>query len=219
MMDFLKKVISYLRDSSRVLLEAAAANEKKRYIISTEEWANIKDWYYDKENKEDYLMTLDENLDSYTLVRLTKGVIELRVWEVTRLDILMKNIWNLMITPVPRIIRFFTAFFLAVLVWPVVVPISFITHQELTESAKQLATNLTSVIFLVFLLCNLIFLIFKTVDAFISKYRAFFKKQETFIMDTLIFNLGLLALFSAIGGSRLVETVLSFWEYAKKFIG
>lgn len=219
MMDFLKKAMKYLSDSSRVLLEVATVNEKKRYIVSIEEWANIRDWYYDNDNKEDHLMTLDENIDSYTLVRLTKGVIELKVWEVNRLDILLKNIWNLMITPVPRIIRFFTAFFLAVLVWPVVVPLSFITHQELTESARELATNLTSIIFLVFLLFNLIFLIFKTVDAFISKYRAFFKKQETFIMDTLIFNLGLLALFSAIGGNRLVEAVLNFWEYAKKFIG
>lgn len=217
-MNIIKKVISYLRSNSRVLLEIAGLNEKKRYVVSIEEWKNIKEWYYDDSIREDYLLTLDESDDSYMMVRLTKGNTEIRVWEINRLEILGKNLGNLLITPVPRIMRFFSAFFIAALVWPIVVPISFFVNQKLTESALELATNLTSVIFLVFLLANIIFFIFKIVDALLNRYRAFYIRQETFIMDTLIFNAALLGVFSAIGGSGLVKAALSLWEYVGKFI-
>ncbi len=217
-MNFIQKAISYLKSNSRVLLEVAAANEKKRYVVSIEEWTNIKNWYYDDSIREDYLLTLDESDESYMMVRLTKGNTEIRVWEINRLGILSKNLWNLLITPVPRIMRFFSAFFIAALIWPIVVPISFFVHQELTESALKLATNLTSVIFLVFLLANIIFFIFKIVDALLNRYRAFYIRQETFIMDTLIFNLVLLGIFSAIGGNGIIKAALSIWDYVNKFI-
>ncbi|MDD4188546.1 MAG: hypothetical protein PHX37_00475 [Eubacteriales bacterium] len=217
-MNFLKKFLNYFLNVTRVLMEVSTESEKRRYVVTSGEWASIKEWYYDNNNRDDYLITLDESEESYTLVRLNKGATEIKVWEINRLNVLFKNLWNILKSPVPRIIRFTTAFFLAFLVWPVIVPISFIMHQQLTPSALDLAINLTSVIFLVFMLFNVIYFIFKAVDSLVSKYKAFLKHEEPFVMDTLLFNAALLLLFTVLGGEKLVQAAVNLWEYANKFM-
>lgn len=217
-MSIIKKIMNYLLNVTRVLMEVSSGNEKRRYVVTSAEWAAIKEWYYDNENRDDYLITLDETEESYTLVRLNKGSTEIKIWEINRLNIFFKNLLNILKSPVPKIIRFTTAFFLAFLVWPIIVPISFILHQQLTASSLALAINLTSVIFLVFMLFNVIYFIFKAVDSLVSKYKAFLKQEEPFIMDTLLFNAALLLIFTVLGGEKLVQAAVSLWEYANKFM-
>lgn len=217
-MSIIKKILNYFLNVTRVLMEVSSESEKRRYVVTGAEWTAIKEWYYDNNNREDYLLTLDETEESYTLVRLNKGTTEIKVWEINRVNIFMKNLWTILKSPVPRIIRFTTAFFLAFLVWPITVPISFILHQQLTPSSLKLATNLTSVIFMVFLLFNVIYFIFKAVDSLVSRYKAFLRHEETFVMDTLLFNATLLIIFTVLGGEKLVKIAISIWEYANKFM-
>lgn len=217
-MGIIKKILNYFLNVTRVLMEVSSENEKRRYVVKPAEWAAIKEWYYDNSNRNDYLITLDETEESYTLVRLTKGSTEIKVWEVNRINVFFKNLWSILKSPLPKILRFSTAFFLAFLVWPIIVPISFVLHQQLTASALALAINLTSVIFMVFMLFNVIYFIFKAVDSLVSKYKAFLRQEEPFIMDTLLFNIVLLLIFSSLGGEKLVKAVISLWDYAKKFM-
>lgn len=217
-MSIFKKILNYFLNVTRVLMEVSTESEKRRYVVTPNEWAAIKDWYYDNNNRDDYLITLDETEESYTLIRLNKGTTEIKVWEINRVNVLFRNLWNILKSPVPRVMRFFTAFFLALLAWPIIVPISFVLHQQLTASSLELAINLTSVIFLVFMLFNVIYFIFKAVDALVSKYRAFLRHEDPFVMDTLLFNATLLLIFTAIGGEKLVQAAVSLWEYANKFM-
>jgi hypothetical protein len=217
-MDYLKKVWKYFFDVSRVVLQVTAGGQQGRYVIPYEEWLSIKDWYYDRSQRDDYLLTLDDNVESYTLVRLNKDTSELKVWEINRVMIFTKNLFFVLLSPVPLIIRFFTAFFVALVIWPVVAPISFIKFQEFTAGAISLATRLTSLVFIAFLMFNLLYAIFKVVDASIYRFKAFIRKEDTFITDTLAFNLFFLALFAAIGGENLVKFAENFWNYINQFM-
>lgn len=217
-MNFLRKIFKYFFDVARVVLQVTAGGQKNRYVIPYEEWVSIKDWYYDRSQRDDYILTLDDNIESYTLVRLNKDTSEIKVWEISRVMIFMKNLTLVLLSPVPLIIRFFTAFFIALVVWPVVAPISFIKFQEFTEGAISLATRLTSLVFIVFLLFNLLYAIFRTVDASLNRFKAFIRKEEVFITDTLVFNLFFLALFAAVGGENLVKFAQNFWNYINQFM-
>ncbi len=208
--------LGYFTDVSRVVLEVASAAGVKRYVISSEEWGRIKDWYYDDNRREDYLLTLDDAADSFTLVRLTKDSIEIRVWEASRIAVLIKNITYLCTVPVPRLIRFFTAFFLVAVSWPLIIALSFIknTSTEILDSKViALGSKITSLVFLLFLLFNLLYAVFKIVESSLYRYRAFVHSNESFITDTLIFNLVMLFLFVSLGGDGLIMAVEKIWKY------
>lgn len=217
-MGFLKRILKYFLDVSRVVLQVTAGGQKSRYVVPYEEWLSIKKWYYDSSQEDDYLLTLDDNVESYTLVRLNKDTSELKVWEISRAMIFMKNVGYVLLSPVPLVIRFFTAFFLALVIWPVVAPISFIKFQEFTPSAISLATRLTSLVFIVFLLFNLLYAIFRAVDASINRFKPFIHREDAFITDTLAFNLLFLALFTSIGGENLVKFAENFWNYINQYM-
>ena len=208
--------LGYFTDVSRVVLEVASAAGVKRYVISSEEWGRIKDWYYDDNRREDYLLTLDDAADSFTLVWLTKDSIEIRVWEASRIAVLIKNITYLCTVPVPRLIRFFTAFFLVAVSWPLIIALSFIknTSTEILDSKViALGSKITSLVFLLFLLFNLLYAVFKIVESSLYRYRAFVHSNESFITDTLIFNLVMLFLFVSLGGDGLIMAVEKIWKY------
>jgi hypothetical protein len=217
-MDFLIRLKKYFFDVSRVVLQVTSGGQKSRYVIPYEEWVSIRNWYDDRFQREDYLLTLDDNIESYTLVRLNKETSELKVWEISRLMILTKNIGYILVSQVPLIIRFFTAFIIALVVWPIVAPISFIKFQEFTPEAISLATRLTSLVFIVFLLFNLLYAVFRTVDASLNRFKAFIQWETAFITDTLAFNILLLFIFTSIGGEKLVDIAISFWNYVNQYM-
>ncbi len=212
-MELLKRIVEFLGVAHSVVLEVISNGNKSRYVIPFSEWKQIKSWYYDDEFKEDYLLTLDDAVDSYTMVRLNKATSEIRVWEISRMAVLTKNAGYIFKSFVPRIIRFFTAFFIAVLMWPVLIAVSFLQKTDLTVSALAMGTRITTLIFTIFLLFNLLYVIFKAVDVFLHKYRAFVVEEEAFLTDTVAFNLLVLIVFFSLGGDKLVGYAEYLWNY------
>ncbi len=217
-MDFLKNIMEYFFHVTRVVVQVSSTGTTKRYVLPYEEWILVKKWYYDRDNREDYLLTVDDSEESYTLVRLNKETSELKVWEINRVNVFLKNVVHVITSPVPLVIRFFTAFFLALAIWPVVAPISFIMYQEFSESALSLATRLTVLVFGVFLMFNILFAVFKAVDVSINRYKTFVTVEKAFITDTVAFNLLLLVLFVMIGGNGIVGMAEGLWNYILKYM-
>lgn len=212
-MDILNKVWNYLTNCFKVLMEIKVSGESHRYVISFDEWQLIKQWYYDEANNENYTLTLDDSVDSFAIVRLNKLTTEIRVWELSRTSVFLKNLYSVLAAPVPGIIRFFTSFFITVLAWPIIAAVSFIQKTDLTDNALSLGTNITSLIFVTFLLFNLLHMVFRIFDSIINRYRAFIRKEEGFITDTVAFNVAMLILFVNLGGDKLVQLAEELWNY------
>ena len=196
-----------------VILEVMDKDDARRFIVPHKEWLLIKEWYCDPSAVNDYCLDLNTGEDPYTIIRLDKKLSCIKAWGLTHSMVLSKNISSILLHPVPRIIRFSTAFILSLILWAVFMVAVLVKGAEINLETIYPMTKVTPAVFTVFLLFELEFVIFRVVDSFRNKLKPFLYETETSVTASLVFNLILMAIFalkSPLDIISLISSILGF---------
>lgn len=182
--------------TQEVVLEISDSNNTGKYIISYGEWLLIREWYCDSSATDDYLLTIKNSAEPYTIVRLDKKLPVIKVWGLDSATVYVKNLFAILLCRVPGIIRFSTAFFISLALWAVFLVIALVKGAEITADLASPMLKLTAAVFAVFFLLNLQCAVFKAIGCARNKLRVFIDENETRFTESLAFNFVLLAIFS-----------------------
>ncbi|MGI6777339.1 MAG: hypothetical protein ACOX7R_04760 [Acetivibrionales bacterium] len=197
------------KKSDTVIMEVVSDSERRHFIVPYDEWALIEQWYCNEDVSSDYLLKIRNGINSYRIIRLNKQVSELCVIKPSHSSIVSKNVYHILFSRVPGMIKFTVPFSIALLFWVLIGIVSIFKPVSVTQPAVKL----TSIAFILFLLLNLQFAVFKGLAASKNKYEAFTSDNEEAITDTLIFNMGLLLLFLIIGIQNIINLFKSILTY------
>jgi len=195
-----------------ILLEVVTDSGSRCFIIPYKEWLIIKEWYCDTSSTNDYYLTLDSSNGHYSIVRLDKKISEIRVHELTHSSTLSKNLRYILLSAVPRGMKFITAFLINLAMWAAFGIFALIKGAEINKELVFQIMKLTSVIFVIFMLFNIEFIIIKIVDISKHKYKAFITENEGSFAGTLVFNFTLLFFFALIGTENVIFILSKLWQ-------
>jgi hypothetical protein len=201
------------RQPDDVVLEVTTQEgEIRRFIVPYKEWMIIKEWYCDPSLTSDYYLVSNNPQEPYTISRLDKKVSEIKAWSMTPSSTVSKSIASILVSAVPGGIRFFVAFFISLAIWGLFGLILLIKGSEVNIEMLSPAMKITSIIFGVFLLLNLLCMVLNIIDILKNKYRALLYENDTPVTYTFIFNFILLAFFTFNNPVSIFNLIKKIWS-------